>query len=64
MGLGFTVLPKYAVKAFANQRQIKIHQLAHSVSEPLLLATHSRITPTKRTQMAALHITRWLEHIQ
>lgn len=40
LGLGFTVLPLYAAKAFAQQDLIHIHYLKHSVSENLYLCQH------------------------
>ncbi|WP_462157823.1 LysR family transcriptional regulator [Pseudoalteromonas sp. GB56] len=36
-GLGFTVLPAYAVDAFPEQQGIRIHHLAKPVSEPLFI---------------------------
>ena len=39
MGLGFTVLPAYAVEAFAKPKRIRAHRLPKPVSEPLYLAT-------------------------
>ncbi|MCO7191212.1 MULTISPECIES: LysR family transcriptional regulator [unclassified Pseudoalteromonas] len=41
-GLGFTVLPAYAVEAFARHEQIKVHTLAHPVSETIYLCTTKR----------------------
>lgn len=37
MGLGFTVLPTYAVGAFENSTSVKVHRLAKQVSETLYL---------------------------
>ncbi|GAB3096760.1 LysR family transcriptional regulator [Aestuariicella hydrocarbonica] len=37
MGLGFTVLPAYAVEAFEKSERIKVHRLANPVSETLYL---------------------------
>lgn len=39
MGLGFTVLPAYAVEAFARPKRIRVHRLPKPVSETLYLAT-------------------------
>jgi DNA-binding transcriptional LysR family regulator len=39
MGLGFTVLPAYAVEAFPKSDKIKSHHLNHPVSETLYLCT-------------------------
>lgn len=41
-GLGFTVLPAYAVEAFARQEQIKVHTLGYPVSETIFLCTTKR----------------------
>ncbi|MFT2090963.1 LysR family transcriptional regulator [Paraglaciecola sp. 2405UD69-4] len=48
-GLGFTVLPLHASNAFNNQSKIRIHQLQHSVSEPLYLCRNRYSTETKRS---------------
>ena len=39
-GLGFTVLPSYAVKAFPAPQRIKVHPLPNPVSETLYLGVH------------------------
>lgn len=39
-GLGFTVLPAFAVAAFTNPQRIQVHQLQHPVSETVFLAEH------------------------
>ncbi len=41
MGLGFTVLPRYAVGAFTSPESVKIHRLPHRVSETLFIGTHT-----------------------
>lgn len=41
-GLGFTVLPAYAVEAFNGQSRIRSHRLSHPVSETLYLCTRRR----------------------
>ncbi|MGK0500459.1 MAG: DNA-binding transcriptional LysR family regulator [Oceanicoccus sp.] len=40
MGLGFTVLPSYAVEAFQNSAGINVHRLPNQVSETLYLGLH------------------------
>ncbi|WP_067985824.1 LysR family transcriptional regulator [Neptuniibacter pectenicola] len=42
MGLGFTVLPRYAVAAFAGAEKVNVHPLMHPVSETLYMGTHLR----------------------
>jgi DNA-binding transcriptional LysR family regulator len=49
-GLGFTVLPLYAAKAFEPQNQIKIHKLATSVCESLFLCFNRRAPLTNRSK--------------
>lgn len=39
LGIGFTVLPAYAVEAFGEKDRLKIHRLSHSVSEDVFLLT-------------------------
>lgn len=39
-GLGFTVLPAFAVAAFTHQHSIQVHQLEKPVSETVFLAEH------------------------
>lgn len=41
MGLGFTVLPTYAVAAFKESKQVTIHRLANKVSETLYIGVHT-----------------------
>ncbi|WP_318463554.1 LysR family transcriptional regulator [Photobacterium leiognathi] len=41
LGLGFTVLPRYAVEAFYQQEAIKTFSLTHQVSEKIYLGTHA-----------------------
>ncbi|MDP5459456.1 LysR family transcriptional regulator [Alishewanella sp. SMS8] len=41
-GLGFTVLPAYAVEMFAQQSLIQVHRLPQPVSETLYLATRAQ----------------------
>jgi DNA-binding transcriptional LysR family regulator len=49
-GLGFTVLPLHAVKAFHQQAQLTYHTLTNSVSETLYLCKHGRSFETQRSQ--------------
>lgn len=49
-GLGFTVLPLYAVKAFTPKNVIKIHKLKTSVSENLYLCVNRHSILTNRTK--------------
>lgn len=49
-GLGFTVLPLYAAKAFSAQNLIKIHKLQKSVSESLYLCFNRRSSLTNRSK--------------
>ncbi|PSV11744.1 LysR family transcriptional regulator [Photobacterium leiognathi] len=41
LGLGFTVLPRYAVEAFHQQEAINTFSLTHQVSEKIYLGTHA-----------------------
>jgi DNA-binding transcriptional LysR family regulator len=48
MGLGFTVLPSYAVAAFKESEKVKVHRLANEVSETLYMGTHThKFTPNR-----------------
>tara|TARA_R110001606_G_scaffold348746_1_gene498454 strand:- start:96097 stop:96975 length:879 start_codon:yes stop_codon:yes gene_type:complete len=48
MGLGFTVLPSYAVAAFKEREKVKIHHLTNEVSETLYMGTHTnKFTPNR-----------------
>jgi DNA-binding transcriptional LysR family regulator len=48
MGLGFTVLPTYAVGAFTHSAAIKVHRLTNPVSETLYLGVHrNRVLPNR-----------------
>ncbi|WP_417435885.1 LysR family transcriptional regulator [Idiomarina abyssalis] len=48
MGLGFTILPAYAVDAFPKSDKIKSHHLNHPVSETLYLCTRRNTQPPNR----------------
>lgn len=60
MGLGFTVLPAYAVEAFHNQKKIRIHRLAQPVSESLYLCVPRRGALARRTETVIAEAERWL----
>ncbi len=48
MGLGFTVLPSYAVGAFKAHEKVNVHHLAKEVSETLYIGTHTnKFTPNR-----------------
>lgn len=49
-GLGFTVLPLYAARAFASQHLIHIHNLEKSVCETLYLCVNRRSPLTNRSK--------------
>ncbi len=40
MGLGFTILPNYAVEAYADKHKIIAHQLKNTMTEKIYLGTH------------------------
>lgn len=60
MGLGFTVLPAYAVEAFSQLGQVRAHALSHPVSETLYLGVHRHKSIPKRVQTVVAEIERWL----
>jgi LysR family transcriptional regulator, transcriptional activator of the cysJI operon len=48
LGLGFTVLPAHAIRAFPSPQLIKAHRLANPISEPLYLGINrSRPLPAR-----------------
>lgn len=47
-GIGFTVLPLHAVNAFYKSSEIKVHPLAHPVSEPLYICHNRHKFKTQR----------------
>ncbi|MAT94271.1 MAG: LysR family transcriptional regulator [Halioglobus sp.] len=60
-GLGFTVLPDHAIRAFPNPQLVKAHPLANPVSEPLYLVTNrSRPLPARAVAMID-RIEAWLQ---
>ncbi|GAC34620.1 LysR family transcriptional regulator [Paraglaciecola polaris] len=52
-GFGFSVLPLHAAKAFAKQAKIRIHTLAHPVSETLYLCRHTQVSQSQRVRYVA-----------
>lgn len=60
MGLGFTVLPAYAVDAFKQPESIKVHRLTCPVSETLYLCTRKNKALPKRIEMSILESRRHL----
>ena len=59
-GLGFTVLPLFAVKAYLPQNTIKIHPLKTSVSENLYLCVNRHSIMSNRTKCIKSMITDYL----
>ena len=49
-GLGFTVLPLYAAKAFSKPEKIKVHLLAQSVNETLYLCQNRHSLENNRSK--------------
>lgn len=60
-GLGFTVLPAYAVEAFVAQNKIRAHALANPVTETLYLGLPSRLSQQQRVLTVIDKIKVWLE---
>lgn len=56
MGLGFTVLPSYAVEAFSEQDKIAVFALQQPVSETLYQITHRQSPLPKRAETVAAKI--------
>ncbi|MBD1581564.1 LysR family transcriptional regulator [Pseudoalteromonas sp. S16_S37] len=59
-GLGFTVLPAFAVAAFHNPDAIKVHHLNVPVSEPIYLCTHRQTGKPNRVETVTNEALRWL----
>ncbi|OUS29898.1 LysR family transcriptional regulator [Thalassotalea sp. 42_200_T64] len=59
-GLGFTVLPLYAAKAFHQQTLINIHQLKNSVNENLYLCFNRHSILTNRSKFIQTSLTKYL----
>lgn len=56
LGIGFTILPLYAVKAFEKQQAIRIHRLQNEVSESLYLCVHRSRFESNRRRFVKAHI--------
>lgn len=52
-GLGFTVLPAFAVAAYNDQNAIKGHSLCAPVREPIYLCRHARRSAPRRAEFVA-----------
>lgn len=61
-GLGFTVLPLYAVKAYLPQKSITIHTLKTSVSETLYLCINRHSILSNRTKLIKTVVTDYLSN--
>lgn len=60
LGLGFTVLPAHAIRAFPKPGLIKAHPLARPVSEPLYLGINRSRPLPKRVESLIEQIETWL----
>lgn len=60
-GLGFTVLPLYAAKAFHSQNLVKMHMLKQPVSESLYLCVNRQSTLANRTKFIKSSIINYLD---
>ncbi|AWF80253.1 LysR family transcriptional regulator [Microbulbifer sp. A4B17] len=60
MGLGFTVLPSYAVNAFRRPKLIKAHSLEKPVSETLFLALRRTQVVSARVRFIIGEMEKWL----
>ena len=60
MGLGFTVLPAYAVEAFTSPERVKTHALANPVSETLFLGFSLNKVLPNRVNTVIAQAKRWL----
>jgi len=60
MGLGFTVLPAYAVEAFLKPQLIKTQTLSNSVSETLYLASNRKRLIPNRVKTVINEAEKWL----
>ncbi len=62
-GLGFTVLPEHAAKAFYKQENIKIHHLPIQVSETLYLSYHRGSALSARSNFVKEQICNYLSNL-
>ncbi|MGY1459313.1 MULTISPECIES: LysR family transcriptional regulator [unclassified Luteimonas] len=60
MGMGFTVLPAFAVEAFNKPEQIKVHGLSNPASETLYLCYRRHRALQKRLKTVIVEARRWL----
>lgn len=60
LGMGFTVLPAYAVEAFHKPKQIKAHRLSNPVRETLFLCGRRQRAMQKRMETVIAEARRWL----
>lgn len=60
LGLGFTVLPAFAVDAFAYQDKIKRHVLSNPVNETIYLCTNREHVMPKRVVALLAKLEAWL----
>lgn len=58
MGLGFTVLPSYAVENFAEPHLIAVSHLQNSVAETIYLATHHSTSRPNRVKSVLAEISK------
>lgn len=61
MGLGFTVLPRYAVEAFKKPKQIRIHRLSNRISETVYLGCHINKLMPRRVDTVIAEAKTWLK---
>lgn len=59
-GLGFTVLPSYAVDFFSRPKLIRTHSLSESVSETIYLCTRRKEVLPKRFSIIVEECKKWL----
>ncbi len=59
-GLGFTVLPAYAVEAFHNRNAVMVHRLNQPVSESLYLVTRAKINVPSRVETVIQSCKQWI----
>ncbi|MFT6430170.1 MAG: DNA-binding transcriptional LysR family regulator [Halopseudomonas sp.] len=60
MGLGFTVLPAYAVDAFQHFELVRSHRLPNPVSETLYLGVQRQKALQRRMQTVIVEAQKWL----
>ncbi len=60
MGLGFTVLPAYAVEAFQKPQLVKIHRLSNPVSETLYLGVSQNKSIPNRVNTVIAEAQKWI----